>query len=69
MGLFVCSLFNDFVAFNERMIVNWRGCGRKWLWPDLRYYPGIFPEGDGRFLCICRFGLLFNSSDPVPVFA
>jgi hypothetical protein len=19
----------------------WKGCGRKWLWPNLRCYPGI----------------------------
>jgi hypothetical protein len=24
--------------------MNWKGCGRKWLWPNLRYYPGIFLE-------------------------
>jgi len=25
--------------------VNWKGCGRKWLWPDLRYQLRIFLEG------------------------
>jgi hypothetical protein len=25
---------------NDRMIVmNWKGCGRKQMWPNLRYYP------------------------------
>jgi hypothetical protein len=24
--------------------MNWKGCGRKWLWPNLRYYPGICLE-------------------------
>jgi hypothetical protein len=26
-------------------ILYWKGCGRKWLWPNLRYYPGICLEG------------------------
>jgi hypothetical protein len=25
--------------------MNWKGCGRKQSWPDLRYYPGICLEG------------------------
>jgi hypothetical protein len=25
--------------------MNWKGYGRKWSWPNLRYYPGIFLEG------------------------
>jgi hypothetical protein len=25
--------------------MNWKGCGRKQLWPNLRYYPGICLEG------------------------
>jgi hypothetical protein len=25
--------------------MNWKGCGRKWSWPNLRYYLGIFLEG------------------------
>jgi hypothetical protein len=25
--------------------MNWKGCGRKWLWPDLRYQLGICLEG------------------------
>jgi hypothetical protein len=25
--------------------MNWKGHGRKWSWPNLRYYPGIFLEG------------------------
>jgi hypothetical protein len=24
---------------------NWKGFGRKWSWPNLRYYPGIHLEG------------------------
>jgi hypothetical protein len=24
--------------------MNWRGCGRKLSWPNLRYYPDIFLE-------------------------
>jgi hypothetical protein len=27
--------------------MNWKGCGRKWSWPNLRYYPGICLEGLG----------------------
>jgi hypothetical protein len=25
-------------------MMNWKGCGRKWLWPKLRYYPNICLE-------------------------
>jgi hypothetical protein len=25
-------------------MINWKGCGRKRSWPNLRYYPGICPE-------------------------
>jgi hypothetical protein len=25
--------------------MNWKGCGRKQSWPDLRYYLGICLEG------------------------
>jgi hypothetical protein len=25
--------------------MNLKGCGGKWSWLDLRYYPGICPEG------------------------
>jgi hypothetical protein len=25
--------------------MNWKGCGRKWSWPNLKYYPGICLEG------------------------
>jgi hypothetical protein len=25
--------------------MNWKGCGRKKSWPNLRYYPGICLEG------------------------
>jgi hypothetical protein len=26
-------------------MMNWKGKGKKRLWPNLRYYPGIFLEG------------------------
>jgi hypothetical protein len=26
-------------------MVNWKGCGRKHSWPNLRYYPKICQEG------------------------
>jgi hypothetical protein len=26
------------------MIMNWKECGRKWSWPNLRYCPSIFLE-------------------------
>jgi len=26
-------------------MMNWKGCERKWSWPNLRYYPGICLEG------------------------
>jgi hypothetical protein len=25
--------------------MNWKRCGRKWSWPNLRYYPDICLEG------------------------
>jgi hypothetical protein len=25
--------------------MNWKGCGRKWSWPNLMFYPSIFVEG------------------------
>jgi hypothetical protein len=25
--------------------MNWKGYGRKWVWPTLRYYPDICLEG------------------------
>jgi hypothetical protein len=24
--------------------MNWKGYGRKWSWPNFRYYPGICVE-------------------------
>jgi hypothetical protein len=24
-------------------MMNWKGCGKKRAWPNLRYYPSIFP--------------------------
>jgi hypothetical protein len=28
--------------------MNWNGVGRKWSWPNLRYYPDIRLEGQRR---------------------
>jgi hypothetical protein len=25
--------------------MNWKGSGRKWLWPNLNYYSGMYMEG------------------------
>lgn len=50
MVKYIYILFNDFfsslncIASNERMIVNWNGCGRKQSWPKLKYCSGIFLE-------------------------
>jgi hypothetical protein len=43
--LFICTLtYNlDCVAL-VIVMVNWTGCGRKQLWPNLRYYTGICLE-------------------------
>jgi hypothetical protein len=36
----------DYVVPNVWIIImNREGCGRNWLWPNLRYYPGILLEG------------------------
>jgi hypothetical protein len=43
----ICGLFTDndssseYTALNSRMI-NFKGCGSKQSWPNLRYYPSIF---------------------------
>jgi hypothetical protein len=29
----------------DKWITNWKGCGRKQSWSNLRYYPGICLEG------------------------
>jgi hypothetical protein len=26
-------------------MMNWKGCGKKWSWPNLRHYPAICLEG------------------------
>jgi hypothetical protein len=26
-------------------MMNWKGYGRNWSWPNLRYYPSIYLEG------------------------
>jgi hypothetical protein len=51
IALLIYSLFNDFgssdyVASSGRWIRDWKGCGRKWLWPNMRYYPNIWLEGN-----------------------
>jgi hypothetical protein len=28
--------------------MNWKGCGSKLTWPDLRYYLDVFLEGLGK---------------------
>jgi hypothetical protein len=36
----------DYIASSERMIGEWCiGRGRKWSWPNVRYYPGICLKG------------------------
>jgi len=42
IGLFVC-LFRLYckTPANDMVVVNWTDCGRKWSWPNLRYYPAI----------------------------
>jgi hypothetical protein len=30
---------------NGRLLVDWKGNGRKLLWPNLKYYYGICPDG------------------------
>jgi hypothetical protein len=51
---FVCSIFSDASQLLrlhsvewmcDRRIMNPKGCGRKWSWPNLRYYPAICLEG------------------------
>jgi len=36
---------SDCTRLNNRVseyTINWKGCGRKWLWPNSRYYRGIY---------------------------
>jgi hypothetical protein len=42
-GLIVSAVsILDYVALNGRLIfMNWNLCGRKQLWPDLRYYSRV----------------------------
>jgi hypothetical protein len=51
--LFICGLFNDAVTQtvtysvdwnSDSCIMNWKGCGRKRAWCNLRYYPCISLE-------------------------
>jgi hypothetical protein len=48
--LFICSLFKKFSqqlrpysvrGMDDRWMMNWKGCGRKQLWRNWRYYPSI----------------------------
>ena len=32
-------------SYNDHWIMNWKGCGRKRLWSDLRQCTGIFVKG------------------------
>jgi hypothetical protein len=34
--------------------MNWKGSGRKRSWPNLRYYHGIFLEGQNKTTQIVR---------------
>lgn len=57
--LFICISFNgaighgvffigylDYISLTDRMTANdWKWCGKKWSWPNLKNYPGIFLEG------------------------
>jgi hypothetical protein len=29
---------------DDSMITNWKEYGRKWSWPNIRYYPSIYFE-------------------------
>lgn len=33
------------VWYNDEQVINLKECKRKWLWPTLRYYPGICLKG------------------------
>jgi hypothetical protein len=37
---------SGYIVLNDLMIgiLNWKVCERKWLWPNLSYYPGISQE-------------------------
>jgi hypothetical protein len=43
--LFIYCLFNDTVSRIVGWLLNWKLCGRKRSWPNLRYCPGMFPKG------------------------
>jgi hypothetical protein len=39
------NAFSSSLLSNDRIIseiMSWKGCGKKWSWPNLRYYPRIF---------------------------
>jgi hypothetical protein len=50
MYLFICGLFNDPVSnsdcktSNGTTIMNWKGCGKKRLWPNLKCYSSTCQE-------------------------
>jgi hypothetical protein len=31
-------------------VTNWKECGRKWSWPNMRYYPGFCLDGPRKIL-------------------
>jgi hypothetical protein len=33
------------ILHSIKWTLNWKGCGEKWTWPNLRYYAGICFEG------------------------
>jgi hypothetical protein len=34
--------------------MNWKGCERKWSWPNLRHYTGIYLEGLRKTIKNCQ---------------
>jgi hypothetical protein len=43
--IYQCFFSNlDNITLNESVIGDRKECGRKWLWPNLRYYPSIYLE-------------------------
>jgi hypothetical protein len=44
-------LFDDVISISDRaaldflMVANWKPCGRKWSWPNIRCYLEIFLKG------------------------
>jgi hypothetical protein len=40
--LTVLSVTQTETVSNVWMTVNWKGCGKKWSCPNVRYYSGLF---------------------------